>query len=760
MDESTQEIALCHCCSNQIDEDTSVQIDEHRYCENCVFQCHHCQEMEVIDNEHTIGYSEDISVCQNCFYNDVQTCSICDSYELSDNMLEIDDRIICQTCADENTAMCDECQERHLDENTVSTWDEQTLCTECAEAEGYTERCEICQYAAREQDLTELPTDIDQALKELAKRASMSVAFDEPTITAPVCKGCLSQSLSVMATIRENGSDREHLELIFPRKEPYQISLAQHPEQTKIAILSDAKYVMMPCFRENQRTEWVSKISNEVNFQIVSDEVFDKIAALERVNTAILAKIVNKSRLEEILVEALNNQDINALTLQERTVTHQARYNWTKRYPDEEFPTTTVVHIEVNPFDRLAFMIGEARMNQICPDWREKLHDLKEKITEHNRLVTLRLVEQNNNREGDNMRCSMCNSLIDENNKTANEACVCQRCIYGEMCPECKRNGYPVCPDCLINYGKQKSKLETKLFQLSNNNRMKRYHDSEDRFIKTTRLRMPDEKPYLYYGVELEMCIPFTMPIDNFAKEMLEAGRGLFVAEADSSLDNGVEFISRPLSYKKWKSQEVQQILAAMKSIAMKYKYDQMSQNSAGMHVHLSKLFFQKNTTKSQSEQIDDLNWIIQNYEKELRPITGREPGEYNSSIFASIERDLKSFIESRNIRQATITTKVDKTKVPIDHHSMVSMSGSGNTVEVRAFKGTCDPLTIMARIELCRNLAHFARKYDIENMTLDKAFSCKQSPFLEEYTKTNGIKVDSKKKLKSSQNVKIEVKR
>ena len=240
---------------------------------------------------------------------------------------------------------------------------------------------------------------------------------------------------------------------------------------------------------------------------------------------------------------------------------------------------------------------------------------------------------------------------------------------------------------------------------------------------------------------------------------MLKAGKGLFVAESDSSLDNGVEFISRPLSYKMWKSQEVQQILSDMKKVAESFRYDEMSQNSAGMHVHLSKLFFQKNTTKTTNEQIDDLNWIIQNYEKELRDITGREPGDYNRSMFTNIERDLRSFIESRNLKQATITTKIDKTRIPMDHHSMVSMSNSGDTIEVRAFKGTDDPLTIMARIELCRNLAHFARKYSIENMTLDKAFNCKQSPFLEEFIKNNNINIDSKKKLKSSQNVKIEVK-
>ena len=721
MDESTQEQIECHCCHSII-EGYPILFGGEQYCDDCVLRC-----------------------------------ELCNNYELADRMADVDGCLVCRDCFNEDVVTCELCEEEHLEENIVYTWNERQLCQECAREEGYTHRCHVCEYLARQEDIIEVPTNINEAIKRLVKLANPCVTFSEPVETVKLCKNCQEDTLSVQAQV--GMSAENHLEMVIPKTNDW-LDLSNMPSDTKIAMISNATYGMVPLTRTEERIQWVQKILTDINFQIVTNEVYEKLDELNVTYADV--NIVTKGELEQMLIRALNEQNIFALSLRSKQIKHQANYNWKKRFPGTNLPETTAQEISMSPFYKLVRVIDETRLDQMLAGWRGKLNELETKTKNHNTITTLGILERNNNNnntEGDGMRCTLCNALIDENNKTANEAGICQRCIYGEMCPECKRAGYPVCPDCLINYGKQKNKLETKLFQLSNNNTIRRYHDSTDNFIKSTKLRMPDEKPYLYYGIELEMCIPFELPTLNFAKEMLKAGKGLFVAESDSSLDNGVEFISRPLSYKMWKSQEVQQILADMKKIAESFRYDEMSQNSAGMHVHLSKLFFQKNTTKTTNEQIDDLNWIIQNYEKELRDITGREPGEYNRSMFTNIERDLRSFIESRNLKQATITTKIDKTRIPMDHHSMVSMSNSGDTIEVRAFKGTCDPLTIMARIELCRNLAHFARKYSIENMTLDKAFNCKQSPFLEEFIKNNKIKIDSKKKLKSSQNVKIEVK-
>ena len=757
MDENTQEEVLCRCCGCIIENgDDIVLVDDNPYCQNCTFQCDYCNETELVGNEHHVGRNDNMIICDRCFENETSLCSICECRELDDDLSDVDGCLVCESCLQDNVSVCDACQESHLDENIVQTCDEQILCRDCAEEEGYTEECSICFYQATPQDITEYPSDFNEALKNIIELADQSFEFNERPKEKKVCKSCQKELLSVQACVGA-GQNRVSLEAIFPRSKQWLTRFDAISSDTKIAIISSAQYSMVPVISNSQQSQWVQKILTYVDFQAISDEVYNKLAEAEDNNAVVFAEITTKGDLEQRLVRALNEQDIYAFNLQNSQVEHQAEYNWRKKYPDEDLPRTTVWEIEMASFDRAITAIGCQRLNQICPDWEAKRGQLRDKIAEHNHSVSLRILElNNNNTRGDEMRCPLCNSVIDDNNKVANDAGVCQRCIYGEMCPECKRQGYPMCPDCLINFGKQKDKIETTLFQLINNTTIKRYHDPADGFIKTTKLRMPDEKPYLYYGVELEMCIPHSMSTNNFAKEVLKAGKGLFVAENDSSLDNGVEFISRPLSYRRWKSPEVQQILEEVKEIAIRYRYDQMGQESAGMHVHLSSLF---NTTKSKNEQIDDLNWIVQNYEKELRPITNREPGDYNRSMFTTIEKDLKLFIEARNIKQATITTKIDKTRIPIDHHSLISMSGSGNTVEVRAFKGTCDPLTIMARIELCRNLAHFARKYDIENMTLDKAFNCKQSPFLEKFIKDNKIKVDSKKKLKSTQNVKIEVK-
>ena len=608
MDESTQEQTLCNCCSCVIEGDP-IWIRDTAYCENCTFECDHCHELEVLENKHIIGRDDNIRICQRCYDNEVQLCSICQESELTDNLVDIDGCLVCPTCFEEDVSTCELCEEDHLDENIVNTWDDRQICEQCAREEGYIHTCAACNYLARSQDVEEMPKNFNEALKNLVKLADLNATFSEPTQMAKVCKVCQENTLSVEVAVGR--FTRSYLEVVFPKIEPWRVDLKNLPGDAKVAIISDARYGRAPIVTGDRVTMFTEKILAHVTFQVLTDEVYNKTDELD--NVLVSTKVMTKDQLVEMLVTALNEQNIDALILPNAQILHQANYNWRKNFPNNEVPSTTTIEIETTPFHQLASAIGSQTLNNRCPNWVEKLSNLEWKIKQHNEQVSLRQISENNNTEGDNMRCTLCNSLINENNKISSEAGVCQRCIYGEMCPECKKQGYPICPDCLINYGKQKNKIEAKLFQLSNNNVVRRYHDSADNFIKSTKLRMPDEKPYLYYGIELEMCIPFDRSTNNFAKEMLQVSKGLFVAECDSSLDNGIEFISRPLSYRRWKSQEVQQILNDMKEVAKRFNYDRMSQDTAGMHVHLSKLFFQKNTAKTTNEQIDDLNWIIQN---------------------------------------------------------------------------------------------------------------------------------------------------
>ena len=72
------------------------------------------------------------------------------------------------------------------------------------------------------------------------------------------------------------------------------------------------------------------------------------------------------------------------------------------------------------------------------------------------------------------------------------------------------------------------------------------------------------EHPHLYYGLEVEVSfeIKNMQPrIVDVAAEFIRRTKGLFVAESDSSLQNGIEFISRPTSYKMWTHPETIKLL-------------------------------------------------------------------------------------------------------------------------------------------------------------------------------------------------------
>lgn len=118
-------------------------------------------------------------------------------------------------------------------------------------------------------------------------------------------------------------------------------------------------------------------------------------------------------------------------------------------------------------------------------------------------------------------------------------------------CPECM-NSSTKCARCLQRMAEETKAEETTLWVYDTLPRS--YHHSLHNHFKETRLRQEHEHPYLYYGCECEYLFRDNTPIEQIAKEYIKATGGLFVAEFDRSVSdqgNGIEFISRPLSYKK-----------------------------------------------------------------------------------------------------------------------------------------------------------------------------------------------------------------
>lgn len=325
-------------------------------------------------------------------------------------------------------------------------------------------------------------------------------------------------------------------------------------------------------------------------------------------------------------------------------------------------------------------------------------------------------------------------------------------------CQSCADNDLSIgdCKKCLENQAYNKEWLETHPFIFDTEYRRYHYHGHDD--IKQLPLRLPNEHNYLYYGIELEIEFDSDMAeihdpdddddydddyddndnrgiqkIINQASEIME---GMFVVEADGSLENGVEFIFRPMTYGYLTDKgTVEKFKKFFEYLREQGAYiDQPDTN--GMHIHLSRKFFDRGSTKltDRWEAYRGFDWLFQKFQPEFELLGGRKYTQYCESKAKKLERSLADTYYS-NGYNAEIEVKAVLKKggdVPQgDHYSAVNLGR--NTIEARIFKSTTDYKQMYANIELVRNLAHAVREGDIEK-PLNELLHTKDNLFLDEH--------------------------
>lgn len=300
-----------------------------------------------------------------------------------------------------------------------------------------------------------------------------------------------------------------------------------------------------------------------------------------------------------------------------------------------------------------------------------------------------------------------------------------------------------------------------------NHSRMRGYHDV-DKNTKYCTLHLPDENPYLFMGIELELtwddeCVDsyrgdrydeygdydecgnyddegnyipdyYEFDIGEIAKEIMRRGKGLFTAEEDGSLYYGysLELVSRPLSTQAWHSPEVVAILNDVMDYAKSTGALTEQPEGNGFHIHVSKKFFGANPAcnRNQGEVARDMNWVFQKFQEEIETIGGREYNDWCASAKMDISKDLMSRYGVK-IDKAHI----DKSAVELpyaDHHKCFIDSNSGNTFEARVFHSTLDVERILACIEFMRNVSHGARENALEGKTFGQITRYKDAPNLQ----------------------------
>lgn len=332
-------------------------------------------------------------------------------------------------------------------------------------------------------------------------------------------------------------------------------------------------------------------------------------------------------------------------------------------------------------------------------------------------------------------------------------------CLKPTTCKSCQADGYGIygeCEQCLRNRAWNKEYIETHLFKCDEYFRNYHAGGKHDTFKKTV-YRMPNEKPYLYYGIEIEVKFDeeylkvFYTDDDGYddesqtsddcetmLKEFTEATGGMFVYEKDGSLYNGVEFISRPTSYARWIDKDTIKKLEAGIEVLKKWGAYSDQPDTNGMHVHISRKFFdygERDLTK-QRQMYEDMDWLFQYYQDELEKIAGRKYTQYCASKMEKIKREYG--IGTQNNRDCRWNIELEvKGKMKKggnmaegDHYSAVSISGP--TIEGRIFKSTIDVAHIIGNIEVMRNFSHAVRNGEIVGKTLNDILHTKENMYLD----------------------------
>lgn len=339
--------------------------------------------------------------------------------------------------------------------------------------------------------------------------------------------------------------------------------------------------------------------------------------------------------------------------------------------------------------------------------------------------------------------------------------------IKPEICEDCRARGCGTkgeCDKCLKNQAYNKVLKETTLWVYDDRAFTSGfYHPREHVDFKKLFYRDKGEHPFLYYGIEWEVGFDLSKmkhTIEEVAKEFVHRMNGLCVCESDSSIvdkngrPNGVEFIFRPMTYKMAsKASTIKMFKDAVEYLISEGAYVEQPEGN-GIHIHLSRRFFEHNTEKDVAKINHDMDWVFQYFQPEIEKISQRK---YTRFCYSKIDNAkcmlagrLPSYVMSQ-IGKMKVTGELTESQIvdgQSEHHAAITMRNE--TIEVRTFKSTMDVDTIIAYIEFVRNVAHTVRKKDIKDMTLKDILASKDSPALDNYIwKLERKGLDMSKKVK-----------
>lgn len=337
----------------------------------------------------------------------------------------------------------------------------------------------------------------------------------------------------------------------------------------------------------------------------------------------------------------------------------------------------------------------------------------------------------------------VCESCLDEgyNNGTYYQ---CEDCgtIYNDtvgsyethdgriICTDCRNNNYTECSNCGALYPDDDVHYCEECDEYfcddcwyehdHQSNLLYDYHCFNDWQPKKT----PDEpEPQFYIGHELE--------IDE-GSDMREAVEQITnnlngVCMHDGSLsDDGIEFISHPLSYNYMLSLENDYRSTFDHLINLGYRSHDT--DTCGLHFHV---------TRPDDEVVDRIILFMETYKEEIITLSRRKQSEID---------DWCNFLSDKRYNTDDKTLKsldyIKKNKETSNRYMALNLTNS-RTIEFRIFKGTLNYETFMADFEFVYNLTTLASDLSIpvEELTWERVVSTGR--FLPQYVNEHNLHTD-----------------
>jgi len=209
-------------------------------------------------------------------------------------------------------------------------------------------------------------------------------------------------------------------------------------------------------------------------------------------------------------------------------------------------------------------------------------------------------------------------------------------------------------------------------------------YNPEFKFYKTK----VDKRNLLYFGIELEV-----ESCNSNKKDMIKSLPDFVYVKSDSSINNGFEIVSHPMTYR-WLNKYADKWNRILTNLRKK-GYRSYDTTTCGMHIHLSKAAFSNfHLYKFMKMFYDNRNFVLN--------ISQRAAGTL--SQWASVSDSEKNIIYKAK----------NKAKGYEDRHTAINLERD-NSVEIRIFRGTLCLPSFWKNIEFAKAMYDFSRDSSLE---------------------------------------------